>query len=352
VALRRIARLALLLGSLLAVAAPAAASDGVGRGAKWPNGPIRVFNAATADAKAVDLAIAAWNSTRSRVRFVKVKRRARAQVVVRYDNRLAFCGLGFGSIGYPGPYAVAEVRIRRGTAADGQSCAFAGQALVVAHELGHVLGFAHDLKRCSIMNRSVSEGRGGTLCVPQATGPQDAYVVNEFIGRWRCGILEPIDLTRMLRRYGGTAPAPRADPWCDLYPPIEPPAPLVLTRADVEDGAGGVRPAVRVDLTRPADPVLPPFIAADATLLAGSLRDRVYLYRTPGACPAERPLDPFTPPPGTTLVTFGGWQVAPGAAQAVLDDGVTPGPQCYAAWTWDHVGRPSRTAAQATIVVA
>jgi hypothetical protein len=110
---------------------------------------------------------------------------------------------------------------------------------------------------------------------------------------------------------------------------------------------------VRVDLVRPADPVLPPFIAQDAALLAASMRDRWFLYRTAGVCPSERPLDPFTPPPGTVLVAFGGWEVAPGGVATVLDDGVAAGSgtQCFAAWSWDHAGRPSRTATVGTIAI-
>ena len=161
-------------------------------------------------------AVRAWNTSGLNIRFVKVSSVRKARLVIRNTKRVpAGCGTGLGTLGYPGPGRKATVNILHGTDADGQKCAWPGQTLVVAHELGHVLGLEHNMSGCSLMNTSHSNGVAPSLCVGD-----DIDEVKP--GRWRCRVIEKVDLRRAKRIYGGT---PRLDEteWCDAIARIPPP---------------------------------------------------------------------------------------------------------------------------------
>ena len=68
-------------------------------------------------------------------------------------------------------------------------------ALIVAHELGHVLGLDHETGVCATMNPTVGNDHT-TLC---PTPPS---------GMWTCRLLQPDDVRGAVKLYGG-----RVRPW-------------------------------------------------------------------------------------------------------------------------------------------
>jgi hypothetical protein len=73
-------------------------------------------------------------------------------------------------------------------------------ARTTAHELGHVLGLGHEPDVCSIMNF------GGSLCDPPRTG------------KWRCRLVEAVDIRRVASRYGGSGGSVRRPATCYKWP--------------------------------------------------------------------------------------------------------------------------------------
>ena len=105
--------------------------------------------------RAVASAVRVWNSAAVGVRFERAPSR-RARVLIRYGSgaSMGYAGCegvnGAAVLGYPGPaYLATVVSVRR-------SCRSKRlRAVTAIHELGHVLGLAHDDRRCSIMNSRV-----------------------------------------------------------------------------------------------------------------------------------------------------------------------------------------------------
>ena len=157
----------------------------------------------------------------------KVSSARKARLVIKNTKRVpAGCGTGYGTLGYPGPGRTAQVSILHGTDADGQRCAWPGQTLVVAHELGHVLGLEHTMSGCSLMNTSHTNGVAPSLCIGKD--------VNEAKpGRWRCQVFAKLDLKRATRMYGGT-PRLSDTEWCDTIDRI--PATGAATPTQVSGG--------------------------------------------------------------------------------------------------------------------
>jgi len=187
--------LALLIAILL-TAGVAASAEAAPR--KWPNGRITYVDQ-TRDSEAVELAVRAWNRSGIKVRFVKVTSARKARLIIRNSRRVpSGCGTGLATLGYPGPGRKGFVNILHGTDTDGQKCAVPGQTLVLAHELGHVVGLDHNMSGCSLMNTSHTNGVAPTLCLdatPDAAKP----------GRWRVGLRRarlhgPRDAQRLHRR--------------------------------------------------------------------------------------------------------------------------------------------------------
>ena len=290
----------LVTATLLTLASPAEAAP-----RKWPRGPI-TYADRSKDPEAVRLAVAAWNNSGLNVRFKKVRNARRADVVIRNTRRVpAGCGTGYGTLGYPGPGRQAFVSILHGTDADGQGCAWPGQTIVVAHELGHVLGLDHYMKSCSLMNTSHVNGVAGSQCI--GDDPDEAKP-----GRWRCRLLEPVDLRAARRLYGGK---PRvSDPeWCDAIDRIP------ATGSVAVDAEGGT-----VTVTRAAEPAVPGWLGT-----WGWGEPGFEVHATPVTCAAA--------PDESTRVGVGLWGATPvGGSLSEYLFGLPPGPTCVTVWQFDQ----------------
>lgn len=238
-------RALVLAGALLAVlaaAVPALAADG----RRWPGRTI-TYSERPAD-KGVRDAARLWNRSGVRIRFVRVRSQRRADV--RIEILRGGCG-GFAQLGY-NPFLQARMVVGR--------CARWTQTQVAAHEFGHILGLSHTSRGCALMNPLLDGG------APSRCGrPAD--------GRYRCRVLEPRDLRRAVRKYGGRARPQREDE-CPLYP--EPPA-LASLLAATSDGY-----SIDVEAAYPAEPR--PVVRQEFTPPPGT---RLELAHVRGVCPAD-----------------------------------------------------------------
>ncbi|CAA9387774.1 MAG: hypothetical protein AVDCRST_MAG32-2119 [uncultured Nocardioides sp.] len=302
--MRRLPALMALLVTvaLLAMTTPADAAP-----RKWPKGPI-TYADRSKDPEAVRLAVQAWNRSGLRIRFKQVRNPRRADVVIRNTKRVpAGCGTGYGTLGYPGPGRQAFVSILHGTDAGGQGCALPGQTRVVAHELGHVLGLEHYMKSCSLMNTSHVNGVAGSQCIDR----NDINAAKP--GRWRCRLLEGVDLRAARRLYGGR-PRLSQPEWCDAVDRI--PA----------TGAVSVDPVAQtVTVTRAAEPALPGWLGP-----WGWGEPGFEVHATPSTCTA-------VPGDDATQVGVGLWGATPvGGSLTEYVFGLPPGLQCITVWQFDR----------------
>lgn len=261
------------------------------------------------DPDAVKAAVRAWNTSGLNLRFVKVSSARKARLVIKNTKRVpGGCGTGYGTLGYPGPGRKATVSILHGSDADGQKCAWPGQTLVVAHELGHVLGLEHNTSGCSLMNTSHTNGVAPSLCVGD-----DVDEVKP--GRWRCRLIEKVDLKRAKRIYGGK-PRLAETEWCDAIDRI--PATGIVTPTQVGNGFS-------VTVTRAPEPAVPAWLGTWAYGEPG-----FEVHATPAACTA-------VPGDDTTQVGLGLWGATPvgGAADEYLRP-LPAGPVCLSVWQFDQ----------------
>lgn len=183
----------------LLIAAVAAALLGVGRadayqfeGGRWPTRTVTYYTETPAYSWSVDTAAYAWNTSGARIQFVKSTRSA-AKVVI-------------GARWYKQPAGEAHVQ-RIGTTFIGATIGIQPghdryeTALIMAHELGHVLGLDHESQQCATMNPTVG-GDHTTLC--PAPPP----------GLWTCRLLQPDDVRGAVALYGGTVRPWRGSPFC------------------------------------------------------------------------------------------------------------------------------------------
>lgn len=295
-----------LLTALLLTIGLASSADAAPR--KWPKGRITYVDKSL-DPDAVKAAVRAWNTSGLDVKFVKVSKARKARLVIKNTKRVpAGCGTGYGTLGYPGPGRKATVSILHGSDADGQKCAWPGQTLVVAHELGHVLGLEHNTSGCSLMNTSHTNGVAPSLCVGD-----DIDEVKP--GRWRCRLIEKVDLKRAKRIYGGK-PRLAETEWCDAIDRI--PATGAVTPTQVGGG-------FTVTVTRAPEPAVPAWLGTWAYGEPG-----FEVHATPAACTA-------VPGDDTTQVGLGLWGATPvgGAADEYLRP-LPAGPVCLSVWQFDQ----------------
>lgn len=274
---------------------------------KWPQGRITYVDQ-TRDPEAVKLAVRAWNRSGVDIRFVKVKSARKARLLIRNSRRVpGGCGTGLATLGYPGPGRKGFVNIRHGTG--GQGCALPGQTLVLAHELGHVVGLEHYMKGCSLMNTSHTNGVAPTLCLDDT---DDAAKP----GRWRCRLLEPVDLRRAKRLYGGT-PTVSEPEWCDAIERIP------ATGAVSAQQSGGSLFSATV--TRAPEPAVPAWLGT-----WGYGEPGFEVHATPDACTAA-------PGDDTTQVAVGLWGTTPiGGTWTESLRSLAAGPTCLSVWQFDR----------------
>ena len=179
---------ALLLALTLAPAADAYRLEG----GRWPTTTISYYNEVPAYAWAVDTAAFAWNSSGAGVQFLKssTPRNADVLVGVRWFKVAGEARL----LRFGGRIVGAQIGIRNGQ--DRYT-----MALVVTHELGHVLGLDHEDGVCATMNSRLAVNHPEHCLAP----PQ---------GMWVCRLLRADDVRGAVSLYGGTVRPIRGPEFC------------------------------------------------------------------------------------------------------------------------------------------
>lgn len=258
--------------ALLVFAAPSAHAYKLS-GDKWPTRTI-TYNASKAPKfkEAIKRAVRAWNTSGVRVRF-RATSRARARLRIFESRGYGSLG-GYASLGWESPSTI-TIRtlggvpleggpIPCGTRVQGRGRVICQRGpsvllhdapkdrtnpfwaksmeVVVAHELGHVLGLNHVRSKCALMHPNANQGCKAIL---------EPW-------RLRCRLIESDDLRGAIRRYGGRM-RPLAPEFCDVTP--EPAAPTEMTATF--DAAERV---VNVGWTNPASAGI---VSADVVLRPG-----------------------------------------------------------------------------------
>jgi hypothetical protein len=299
-----------LVAAAAALTAPVAAHAFVIAGSPWPGGYVPYHVDAPALRSAVDAAAARWNASGARVRLVDVPA-SRAAIRVRRLSSGACEGV-------VGRAPVGRESGRVGILQLQASCGPLGLIPIAAHELGHVLGFGHETRLCSVM--SPDEGDRPRACGGPGALPWE----------YDCRVLEPTDIAGAVKLYGGRARPPHPGfPFCPLLP-TPPPA----------TGAQALAfPASSLATTSVHWKVAP----------APSLR-HVLVNRAASACPTYpsvpgvSPIEirpSVTPRRGQTVA----YLPARTGAQSLLDVAtLDPGRWCYSVWTIGPAHRYTRAA--------
>jgi len=194
-------------GALAAEARPTPRTGG------WPDGTVRYYDASDWP-RTVAAAAARW-SRDLRVRFVAVRRRSEAQLIIisrasrqivedcPHDDGRGLLPAACAQIGYV-PGRVSRVTLPRATAYQDRNPTPADLRLV-EHELGHVLG-EHHLHGCAVMNPNVD--------LQGCTQPMTELTISDRLQRWLCGPF-PADVRALAGIYGVRSSTP-VDPYCVL----------------------------------------------------------------------------------------------------------------------------------------
>jgi matrixin len=182
----------LVIAALLALALPAGSADAFRlEGGRWPTRTITYYTDTSAYSWSVDTAAYAWNTSGANIQFVKSSRpSAKVLLGIRWyklagDARVRTLG---------GSFVSAQVGIQTGH--DRYE-----MAMIVAHELGHVLGLDHETSTCATMNPSVVNDHTTRCPAPPAR-------------MWTCRLLQPDDVRGAVSLYGGVVRPWRGSSFC------------------------------------------------------------------------------------------------------------------------------------------
>jgi hypothetical protein len=183
---------AILVALLLALAFAPAADAYRLEGGRWPTTTITYYNEVPAYTWAADTAAFAWNSSGARVQFLKssTPRNVDVLIGVRWFKLAGEARLQR----LAGRIVGAQIGIRNGQ--DRYT-----MALVLTHELGHVLGLDHEDGVCATMNSRLTVNHPEHCAAP----PQ---------GMWVCRLLRADDVRGAVSLYGGTVRPIRGPEFC------------------------------------------------------------------------------------------------------------------------------------------
>ena len=191
--MRKLLAVTIALAALLAVPS---ASAWRAFGAHWSGRTITYHNDAPGYTWSLRQAIRAWNTSGVGIRFVAVPRnRARLLIGERIQHDAFGDRLGLAHVvGRRDTLVRGEISIK--DRLDG----YVG-AVVYAHELGHVLGLAHEDRGCAAMNSDLNGDHPFRCPAPPA-------------GMWWCRLLTADDVRGAIHIYGGTYLRPTGPQFC------------------------------------------------------------------------------------------------------------------------------------------
>jgi chitodextrinase len=260
---------------------------------RWYSHTITFYTAASRYKQAAAAAARAWNTSGAHVRWKAVSRR-RARVVITTSTRIPGAGQArFRSFG--GIVRRASIRLLPDVA-NGFTSPVAARAVetgAIAHEMGHVLGLAHEQRRCTTMNAALWE---------KCPAPPNPW-------QTRCRPLTADDIRGVVRLYGGKVRKRLPAQYCDMEPAPAAPAGLTATLTPGGDA--------HLAWTMPAAPA----------------KQYVRVIRRKDTCPVSS-----NDPAATVLEQL---QATPGAPLTLDDPLPEQGHYCYAVIALGTFQRPS-----------